>query len=92
MERNEKLCEKQNGRKIYVLTETDSSDYTWCYNETFKSREEAVERLREMYHEDVVEREELVVSSHINTNGEKASAEMVDGIFLAWNVKECEVK
>lgn len=79
-------------KSIFVLTETDSSDVTWCYNETFETREKAVARLREMYHEDVVEREDLVVSSYINANGEKANAEMVDGVFLAWNIKECEIQ
>ena len=50
----------KKNEKIYVLTETDSTDNSWCYNETFKSKEKAVERLKELYHEDVVEREELV--------------------------------
>ena len=36
--------------------------------------------------------EELVVSASISENGERASAEMVDGVFLAWNIKECEVQ
>lgn len=87
---NEKNMKKNE--KIYVLTETDSTDNSWCYNETFKSKEKAVERLKELYHEDVVEREELVVSASISDNGEKASAEMVDGVFLAWNIRECEVQ
>ena len=87
---NEKNMKKNE--KIYVLTETDSTDNSWCYNETFKSKEKAVERLKELYHEDVVEREELVVSASISENGEKASAEMVDGVFLAWNIRECEVQ
>lgn len=38
--------------KVYVLTETDSTDVTWCYNEVFATREEAVKRLRQLYHED----------------------------------------
>ena len=78
--------------RAYVLTETDSSDVTWCYNETFFEREKAVARLREMYHEDVVERADLVVDSFINTHGEKANAEMVDGVFLAWNIKETTIQ
>jgi hypothetical protein len=76
--------------RIFVLTETDSTDYKWCYNETFFDKEKAQARMKEIYHEDVVEREDLVVKSEFNEMS--ASAEMVDGIFLAWNIKECDIQ
>jgi hypothetical protein len=46
--------------------------------------------MKGIYHEDVVEREDLVVKSEFNEMS--ASAEMVDGIFLAWNIKECDIQ
>ena len=78
--------------RAFVLTETDSTDYTWCYNETFYEREKAVARMKELYHEDVVERADLVVKSEFNESEGKANAEMVDGILLAWNIKETTIQ
>ena len=76
--------------RTFVLTETDSTDYKWCYNETFFEKEKAQARMRQLYHEDVVEREDLVIKSEFNEMS--ASAEMVDGIFIAWNIKECDIQ
>ena len=76
--------------RAFVLTETDSTDYKWCYNETFFEKEKAVARMKQMYHEDVVEREDLVVKSEFNEMS--ASAEMVDGVLLAWNIKETTIQ
>ena len=77
--------------KLYVLTETDSTDTTWCYNEIHRSMVSAIKRMKQLYHENVVERSELVVSSEYDEKAGKASAEMVDGITIAWNVKECDI-
>ena len=77
-------------KKVFVLTETDSTDASWCYNEVFEKKEDAVKRLHELYHEDVVEREDLVVKSSFSE--EHAEALMVDDVLIAWNIKETEVK
>ena len=77
--------------RVFVLTETDSTDYKWCYNETFHKREDAVKRMRQLYHENIVERNELVVASEYDEDAGKASGEMVDGLFISWNIKECDV-
>ena len=45
--------------KVFVLTETDSTAPTWCYNEVFADGERATERLKELYHENITERQEL---------------------------------
>ena len=82
--------EKEN--KIYVLTETDSSDYRWCYNETFYSRKKAVERMKKLYHENVVKRGGNVIKAEYNAEDGKASAEFGNNLFVSWNVKECEIQ
>ena len=76
--------------RIFVLTEIDSTDYKWCYNETFYEKEKAVARMKEMYHDDVVEREDLVIKSELKSDS--AYAEMVDGVELSWNIKETEIQ
>lgn len=78
-----------NMNNIYILTETDSTDPTWCYNEAFSEKEKAQARMKELYHENVVEREDLVVESEFNEMS--ASAEMVDSIIIAWNIKEVKL-
>ena len=75
--------------KVFVLTETDSTAPTWCYNECFTDGERATERLKELYHENITERQELVVKAELNDKN--AYGEMVDGIIIAWNIKEIEI-
>lgn len=77
--------------KVYVLTETDSTESRWCYNEVFKNRKDALARLKDLYLEEVVEREGFVLSSVFDEHAGFASAEMVDNLVLSWNVKECEL-
>ena len=76
--------------KVYILTETDSTDPKWCYNEAFSKKKDARKRLKELYHEDVVEREDLVVKSAFSDD--YAWAEMVDDVTIAWTIKEIEVQ
>ena len=78
--------------KIYVLTETDSTDSKWCHNQTFTTKEKAVAEMKRLYHENVIEREELVVKSDFNAEEGKAYGDMVDGIIIAWNITECELQ
>ena len=75
--------------KVFVLTETDSTAPTWCYNECFTDEERDTERLKELYHENITERQELVVKAELNDKN--AYGEMVDGIIIAWNIKEVEI-
>ena len=80
-------------KKVYVLTQTDTSDPTWCYNEVYGAREDAIERMMEMYGEDILEREDVIVmeSSCDPENGRafgRIFGEMEDDIILAWNVQE----
>ena len=74
---------------IYILTETDSTDPTWCYNEAFTNLEKAKERMHDLYRENVIDRENLVVHSEFNEMS--ASAEVVDSIIIAWNIKEVKL-
>lgn len=82
---------KENENKVYVLTELDSEDATWCFNEVFKKRENAIKRLHELYRENVVMRNEIVSNSEFNENEGTAHAVMEDGVVIAWRVKECNI-
>lgn len=84
------MADKKENIKVFVLTETDSTDPKWSYNEAFSTRAKARKRLKELYHEDVVEREDLVVKSAFNADD--AWAEMVDDVVIAWHIKECDVQ
>lgn len=84
------MADKKENIKVFVLTATDSTDPKWSYNETFSTRAKARKRLKELYHEDVVEREDLVVKSAFNADD--AWAEMVDDVVIAWHIKECDVQ
>ena len=75
--------------KVFVLTETDSTDPTWCHNEVYSTREKAVEELRKAVEDELEERGVLVADRYISTNGEKANVESMDFVTIAWNIKEC---
>lgn len=77
--------------KVFILTETDSTDPTWCHNEAFATREKAIEGLRKAVKEELEERGDLVANHYISTNGEKANVESMDFVTIAWNVTECEL-
>ncbi len=80
-------------KKVYVLTQTDTSDPTWCYNEVYGAREDAIERMEEMYGKEILERKDIIVmESSCDLEYGKAFVrifgEMEDDIILAWNVSE----
>lgn len=77
--------------KVYVLTETDSTEVTWCHNEVFSTRKKAIEGLRKAFQEELDERGDLVADSFISANGEKANIESMDFVIIAWSIHECEV-
>lgn len=75
-------------KKVYVLTQTDTSDPTWCYNEVYGAREDAIERMREMYKEDILEREDIVMERNCDLENGRAFGRMEDDVVIAWNVSE----
>ena len=75
--------------KVFVLTETDSTDTTWCYNEVFTNFDKAKMRMKELYHDNVIMLEDLIVKAEYNDMD--AYGETADGKTFAWNIKECEL-
>ena len=75
-------------KKVYVLTQTVTSDPTWCYNEVYGAREDAIERMREMYREDILEREGILMERSCDLENGRAFGRTEDDIIIAWNVTE----
>ena len=77
--------------KVFVLSKTNSTDTTCCFNQVFDTREKAVEKLRKDVQGVLDDNGDLVIDHYINTNGEKANVELDGFVVLVWNINECEV-
>lgn len=76
-------------KTVYILTETDSTDSTWCYSEAFAKKEDAIKRLHSLYKENVIDNYDSVASASFSEDN--ANAEMKDGNIIAWNLQEREI-
>ena len=77
---------------VYVLTETDTTDPKWCYNEVFGRREDAVRRMKQMYREDTIDREGILwLETELDEKMGTAYGRTADEIIISWNIKECFV-
>lgn len=78
--------------KIFVLTETDSSDVSYVHVEAFTKKEDACARLKDLYHQNVIEGD---IDSFVNTSLSEdflsAGFESQDDVAIHWNVKEVEL-
>lgn len=78
--------------KVYIFIETGLNDPSYAYTEVYYKKSEATERLRQIYHEEAVERveSELIVKGWINDDHTEAFVEYKDNSTY-WQVQEKDV-
>lgn len=78
--------------KVYIFIETGLNDQSYAYTEVYYKKSEATERLRRVYHDEVVERAENpdLVKAWISDAHCEAYAEYQDN-YIHWEVQEKEV-
>ena len=75
--------------KKYLVIETDSADASYAYVDLCNTKEQAVKRLRDMYHQLVLGDIDTVKTAALND--EKASVETNDGVTICWQIQELEI-
>lgn len=78
--------------RVFVLTETDSTDSTWTWTEVFSDHKKASEKMQEMYNDEVELRKEDGIKFTAEIGEDTAKVEVGEDITIAWSIKDCDVK
>lgn len=80
--------------KLYIFIETDSTDPGYAYTEVYLTEKEATERLRELYHEEAVERVDNdghPIDCAVISDDHKTACVIYSDISIYWQVQEKEI-
>ncbi len=75
--------------KLYLVVETEDTDVTYVHIEPYKREEEALDRIKDLYHNNVVNGDiGNIVSAGISDDRKSAGYEMTDGVTVYWQMVE----